>query len=156
MRARLLVFRLVLVPAALLSGCGVRVFERWSGTPVLTREIPAPPETLWERLSRRASALDLVVAEIRQEERLIQFDWITAPGDGRLYLHCAPAGVVGSASIRPRVLVRRRQAGSLVVIASEVRATTGMRCVSNGQFEDWLLRRLEPAIAEATAEAARD
>lgn|SRR5690606_18705015 len=129
------------------GGCGARLFERWDGRPVVTRQVPVPADRLWRPLVERAAALGLVIAEVRPEDRMIRFDWITAPGDGRLYLRCRAAGPIGSASLRPRLSVRPSRGGSVVVIESEVRATTTRACASTGQLEGWLLRQFEPVIA---------
>ncbi|HEX7051044.1 MAG TPA: hypothetical protein VF188_12625 [Longimicrobiales bacterium] len=140
-----------LVATVLCAACGAHLFDHWRGRPVLTRATAVPADRLWDRLARRAGALDLVLTAVQPDRRLIEFDWITAPGDGRIYLRCTPAGPIGSASLRPRVMVRPSPTGSVVIIATEVRATTSATCESTGQFEDWLFGRLEPAIAEAAA-----
>src|SRR5690554_7217765 len=47
-------------------------------------------------------------------------------------------------------LFRSREGeGSAVIIGTLVRATIPASCESTGQFESWLLDRLEPAIAAA-------
>jgi hypothetical protein len=135
--------------AALVSGCGHRLLDRWSGEPILAYRVAAPADSLWIRIAERARALDLVVAGIHPGDRIVQFDWVTTPGDGRLYLRCGGEGVVGSASLRPRVRVRDTGDGSEVVISTEVRATAASGCRSNGHFEEWLLGRFAPAIADA-------
>lgn len=137
----------VLGVALAAGGCGYRIFDRWNGRPVLSRQVPIATDTLWTRLADRVRTLNLVIAEIRPDDHLIQFDWVTPPGDGRLYVRCEPAGPVGSAFIRPRLRIRRDGGGSVIVISSEARATTPTTCVSTGQFERWLFSRLEPAIA---------
>ncbi|HEX7118742.1 MAG TPA: hypothetical protein VF212_08145 [Longimicrobiales bacterium] len=135
--------------AVALAGCGVRMLDRWEGRPVIRRHVPAPPDALWARLRARAEELGLVVVEVRPEDGIIELDWMTAPGDGRLYLRCRPAGPIGSASLKPRIAIFPAETGSTLVIGSRVRATTPAACESNGQFEGWLLDRLEPAIVAA-------
>lgn len=144
----------VLAYTVALGGCGVRIFDGWDGRPVLRRHVAAPPDALWARLSRRAMEIGLIVAEIRPDDRVIEFDWITAPGDGRLYLRCRGGGPIGSASLRPRVSVVSAPNGSALVIGTQVRATMPAACESTGQLEGWLLGRLEPAIAAAVGDAA--
>lgn len=136
------------------AACGVRVFDRWRGEPVVAREIAAPVPILWRHISGRAGELDLVLAKIRSEEFVLEFDWVTVPGDGRLYLRCAEAGTIGNASIRPRIQLRPSATGSALVIETKVRATTTEACTSTGHFERWLLNRLEPAIQQAVTSAA--
>lgn len=133
----------------LTGGCGVRLFDGWAGHPVLRRNVAADREVVWTLLHRMATDIDLVVAEIRPDDHIIEFDWITAPGDGRLYLRCRDGGNVGSASLKPRISIEATKQGSAIVIGSQVRATTNSSCESTGQFERWLLRRFEPAIAAA-------
>ncbi len=95
------------------------------------------------------------MARIRPEDRVIEFDWVTAPGDGRLYLRCRTPGPIGSASLKPRVSVVPEPGGSALIIGSQVRATTPSTCESTGQLEGWLMDRLEPAIAAAADRSSR-
>ncbi|HEX6940061.1 MAG TPA: hypothetical protein VF158_11670 [Longimicrobiales bacterium] len=145
---------LALGSAILLGACGVRMFDRWDGRPVIRRHVAAPADALWARLRERMPSLGLVVVEIRPEDRLVEFDWVTAPGDGRLYLRCREPGPIGSASLKPRIAVVPDAGGSTLVIGSRVRATRPVACESTGQFEEWLLGRLEPAIVAAVRDSA--
>lgn len=135
-----------------IAGCGVHVIDRWGGRPVVRRHVDAPVDSLWARIQDTAPRLGLVVTAIHPEKRIVEFDWVTAPGDGRLYLRCRGADVVGSASFQPRVHVVREGEGSAVIIGTLVRATIPASCESTGQFESWLLDRLEPAIAAAAGD----
>lgn len=129
---------------AAVAACGVRALERGPGEVILVHRVAAPPDSVWSRLERRAAEAGLVVARRSVDERVLEFDWITAPGDGRLYLRCKDAGPVGSASLRTRVEVAPAAGGSTIVIGSRVRATAATGCASNGHFEEWMLDRLAP------------
>lgn len=109
---------------------------------------------VWDQLSDRARELGLVLTELHPEKGLLKFDWITAPGDARLYLRCDVRGSVGSASLRPTLRVESLDDGVRIVISSEVRATTPALCESNGRFERWLLGQLHPAPLVTDGEAA--
>lgn len=135
-----------------IAGCGIHMIDRWGGRPVVRRHVDAPADSLWARIQDTAPRLGLVVTAIHPEKRIVEFDWVTAPGDGRLYLRCSGADVVGSASFQPRIHVVREGEGSAVVIGTRVRATIPAPCESTGQFESWLLDRLEPAIAAAAGD----
>jgi hypothetical protein len=136
------------------AACSARAFDGWAGTPVArSAAVPASADALWERVTAELDALGLLIEEVRPEDRLVQLAWLTRPGDGRQYLSCGTPGIVGSASLRPRIEVVQGPAGSEIVISTEARATAAESCQSNGRFEQWLLERLEPAIAAAAAEA---
>lgn len=152
MRSGLGVLSIVLALAGT-SACGVRVLERWAGNQVAKTTVPAPADALLERMPAELRELGLLVEEVRPDERLIQLAWLTRSGDGRQYLTCETTGPVGSASLRPRVQLVPLDPGSEIVISTEVRSTVAASCHSNGRFEQWLLERLQPAIA-AAAEAA--
>ncbi|HEY8470686.1 MAG TPA: hypothetical protein VIL18_13630 [Longimicrobiales bacterium] len=115
--------------------------------------MPASADALWERVAAEVDELGLVIEEVRAADRLVQLAWLTRPGDGRQYLTCGTPGIVGSASLRSRIEVVEGPAGSEIVISTEARATAARSCQSNGRFEQWLLERLQPAIAAAAAEA---
>ncbi|MBI4408846.1 MAG: hypothetical protein HY561_04000 [Gemmatimonadetes bacterium] len=136
-----------------LTGCGLHFFDRFDGRPVRARQIAAPPASVWAELAQGARSLDLLISEISPEDRVLQLDWVTAPGDGRLYLRCQDSRV-GSASLRSRLHVRESGAGSSIVVASEVRATASGSCESTGRFEEWLLGQLDPAMAQVAAAAS--
>lgn len=139
-----------------LHACGLQFFDRWDGAPVLVQHFPQPADVVWERLTRELDHLDLLVSEIRARERLIQFGWVTAPGDGRLYVRCVGSDPVGSASLRARLVVRPEGSGSVLVISSEARSTVNDSCRSTGRFEDWMLDTFAPAIAQAGRPPAPD
>lgn len=155
MRTRALRWMAVLGLLAGWAGCGrLQVFDRFTGPAVLQREVAAPPDLVWERLTVRVDRMGLIVESVRPGTRSIQFGWITAPGDGRLYLQCESGSPVGSASLRPRVRVTRIGSGSAVEVSTETRPTGRAYCESTGRFEDWLLERMEPALDAAVAAAA--
>lgn len=135
------------------GGCGVRLMDGWAGRTVIRQHVPVPVDALWSGLVHRAGEIGLVIAKIRPDHHTIEFDWVTVPGDGRLYLRCRESGPVGSASLKPRIVIEATGGGSSLVIESQVRATTSATCESTGRFEDWLLKRFEPAIL-ATLEGA--
>ena len=135
---------LALGPA--IAGCAVHAIDRWDGRPVVRHHVAAPADSVWSRIQDTTSGLGLVVAEVHPERRIIEFDWVTAPGAGRLYLRCDAAGAIGSASLKARIQVVGVGQGSVVIIGTRVRATVPVPCESTGQFESWLLDRLEPAI----------
>jgi len=137
------------------GACGVRGLEQWAGIETTRTAVPAPADALWERVPAELAALGLLVEEVRRSERVIQLAWVTRSGDGRQYLACDTEGPVGSASLRPRVeFVPREDGGSDIIISTEVRSTVGATCRSNGRFEQWLLERLQPAVAAAAGDAA--
>lgn len=136
-------------------GCGLHFFDRWDGGAEQRRDVPAPPDEVWQRLAGGLDVLDLIVEEVRPEDRVIQFSWMTAPGDGREYIVCDGTERVGSASLRPRILLEPRDGGTSVVVSSEARGTTARSCESTGRFEQSILARLEPVIAGADPAAER-
>lgn len=138
---------------ATIAGCAMRAIDRWDGRPVVRHHVAAPADSVWTRIQDTTPGLGLVVAEIHPERRIIEFDWVTAPGDGRLYLRCDAAGAIGSASLKTRIQVLGAGQGSVVIIGTQVRATVPASCESTGQFESWLLDRLEPALAAAPGDA---
>ncbi|GEM_PF-583253 len=138
-----------IVTALLTFGCGVRLFDRWDGGAEQRRDVPAPPDEVWQRIASGLEVLDLVVEEIRPQERMILFSWMTAPGDGREYIVCDGTERVGSASLRPRILLVPRPGGTSIVVSSEARGTAARSCESTGRFEQSILARLEPVIAGA-------
>ncbi|MFW6078248.1 MAG: hypothetical protein ACODAE_01420 [Gemmatimonadota bacterium] len=148
-RPQLLLFWILVAAAP--AGCGLPFFERWAGDDVVRRPVNAPAATVWSHVRRRVEDLGLVTERVRAADRTIQLGWITPPGDGRLYLRCDHGRKIGSASLRSRIRVRAADGGaaSAVVIGSEARATGGRTCVSTGRFEDWLAKRLEPAMVAA-------
>lgn len=134
------------------ADCGLKFFERWAGEDVVERRVSAPPGTLWTHVAQRVDELDLLVEEVRPEERTVQLGWITPPGDGRVYLDCG-GGTVGSASLRARIRVEGGSGGSVIVVGSETRSTAGAPCASTGRFEAEVLDRLEPAMLAAERQA---
>lgn len=131
------------VLAVLVTACGGRLLNGPDTRIIIERGMDESTRTVWNRLSERARELGLILTEVRPDEGIIQFDWITAPGDARLYLQCDVYGSVGSAFLRPRIRIYAAEDGSRVVVTSEVRATTTETCQSNGRFETWLLGRLD-------------
>lgn len=147
---------LVVATVVVVGGaCGVQFFERWAGEPAVQRGVPAATDTLWAHMEEHARELGLVVENVRPEQRIIQFGWTTAPGDGRMYLACDGNGAVGSASFRPRIELRPTSGGTEVIVSSETRVTRRAACRSTGRFEDWLLERFSPAITSAVAASDR-
>jgi hypothetical protein len=134
------------------SGCGIQIMDRFDGTPVVARAVPAPPEAVVLELLEGARALDLVVADVRPDAGILALGWLTPAGDGRKYLECHGEGAIGNASLLPRIQVRQGAAGSVIEIATAARSTVGAQCVSNGRYEEMLLDRLRtgplaPAVA---------
>lgn len=137
------------------GACGVRSVGSRDGRPVLRRHVDAPADTLWTRIHESTSRLGLVVTAVHPDQRIIELDWVTAPGDGRLYLRCRERGAIGSASLKHRIRVVEEGEGSALVIDTRIRTTIPAACESTGHFESWLLGRLGPAIT-AAVEAASD
>lgn len=150
---------LTLVSAAILIpvGCASRLPES-GGRLIVVKGLAEPPESVWDRLADGARDLGLILTELRPEEGVLQFDWITAPGDARFYLRCNAEGSVGSAFLRPRIRVHATEGGSRIVVSAEVRATTTSACESTGHFENWLLGRLAApgAVTGTTAADSPD
>lgn len=154
MASRIAYVVLTAFAAALIAGCGIHFLGDWDGRPTARRTVAAPPPDVWQHVSSRIDELGLTVEEIRPTERIIQLGWMTMPGDGRAYLECSGSGVVGSASIRPRIHIREDGNGSIIVLGTQTRATGATTCASTGEFESWLLERMEPAVLAAERDAS--
>lgn len=139
-RTGLIVLAVVLGVA---TGCGARSSSMHSERVILVRRHASPADTVWRRFNARAADLGLTLSELHPREGILQFDWITAPGDARLYLRCPNVGAPGSASLRMRIRIVPDKDGSRVILSSLVRATTSNACESTGRFERWLLGRLD-------------
>jgi hypothetical protein len=144
--------RAAVLVTGLLSACSLPFLDRWDAKPAVVHSVPADADVVWRGVTEAVEQLGLVVEEVRPEARLVQLTWITRPGDGRAYLRCRGGGPIGSASLRPRILVRTAEAGSEIEISSIGRATAGSGCVSTGEYERWLLEQIEPALAAALRE----
>jgi hypothetical protein len=132
-----------------LPSCSIPLVNRWDAKPVVVQPVPADADVVYENVADALERLGLVVTDARPDNRVVQLNWVTAPGDGRQYLRCHSGERIGSASLQPRILVRPAEHGSVIEISSYGRATAASACVSTGQFERWLLAELGPAVAAA-------
>lgn len=139
------------------SGCALNVLDRWDGRVIRSHVVATDTDALWRDLNAGLPAAGLLVAGIDEKPRTIDFSWITAPGDGRLYLDCG-SDAVGSASLRPRVVLLEHERGTRIEVSSITRATAAAECTSTGRFEEWLLARIgipEPHLALIPVRRAR-
>ena len=123
------------------SACSLHVLDRWDGPLVRSHVVAMDTGELWLDLTADLPTTGLLVAGISETRRTIEFSWVTAPGDGRQYLDC-DSDAVGSASLRPRVVLAELESGTRVEVSSITRATAASECTSTGQFEEWLLARI--------------